>query len=341
MKRLKHLHLDNFQFLTGLGSELAEVVDVNLEKFAADHDEDNLIGQLHDKSRAQARAPGTQADNPLRLIMNVILPGSTVPKLPIFGDLQGRTNPASGKKLRMVTLGTERSSSPGSYELELIVTLGDRSEQVIVDLGLLVGPVRRVAGDYVSYRHAFVHEGATLVPHAYTGITRQGWQKRYSQHKRDAHSASPYLFHDAIRRFDGNAYRTIHHVLIAGLSERRAMEFEEHFAEETLYPKGLNMIPGGYAGLAYLHKLGALARDQRAPVERRGEIVGRFMQTAKREGRPNPLLAMRWRSDDDFAARIICGPDGRLKPTQIADARLLASRGKPVAEIAATVGAKK
>jgi hypothetical protein len=77
MYGFKHLHLDNFRFLTGLSIELAELVDENVEKFATEIDTDNLILQLHDKSRSRARAPVTQADKPLWLIMHVITPGTT------------------------------------------------------------------------------------------------------------------------------------------------------------------------------------------------------------------------------------------------------------------------
>jgi hypothetical protein len=117
----------------------------------------------------------------------------------MFGPLQGRANPKADKYPIMVTLCTERFEKPGSCELELIVTLGERAEHVIVDLGLIIGPVRRIVGDYVVYRHAFVEKGTTSVPNAYTGITRQGWQKRFTQHQRSAKTGSPYLFHDAIR----------------------------------------------------------------------------------------------------------------------------------------------
>jgi hypothetical protein len=44
------------------------------------------------------------------------------------------------------------------------------------------------------------------------------------------------------------------------------MKIEEQFADETLYPKGLNMIPGGYAGLAYLQKIGAVAARERVAI---------------------------------------------------------------------------
>jgi hypothetical protein len=202
---------------------------------------------------------------------------------------------------------------------------------------------------YVSARAQTLHKGShTVYTHRirapdetrnliYTGITRQGWQKRWVQHQRDAKSGSRHLFHRALREYPNAEY--IHRVIAAGLTEDYAMRMEEMWADHTLHPKGLNMIPGGYAGLKYLHKLGAIAPRQAVDVDRREEILSDFVARTEREGRPNPLLAALWR-DDDFAARVICGADGRLKPNQIADARLLSSFGKRIPEITATVGAK-
>lgn len=46
------------------------------------------------------------------------------------------------------------------------------------------------------------------------------------------------------------------------------MQTEEIMVERTLYPKGLNMIPGGFAGFQFLHKLGFLKRSQVSVDER-------------------------------------------------------------------------
>jgi hypothetical protein len=83
--------------------------------------------------------------------MPVIAPGTSVPKLPMFGTPRGRTNPTTSN---MVTLCMERFDKPGPCEMEIIITLGERTEHVVVDLDLIIGPVRRVVGDYVVYRHA-------------------------------------------------------------------------------------------------------------------------------------------------------------------------------------------
>lgn len=193
----------------------------------------------------------------------------------------------------------------------------------------------------------------------YVGITRQGWQARLAQHRAAARGGSPLLFHRALREWVGRVKVTEHRILAAGMSEDAALALEERmvagtkdelisarfghgsksWGRGTLYPRGLNMIPGGKAGLAYLHKLGVIAPRQPVDVERREELVSQLMLKSQREGKPNPLLAALW-CDDDYATRIICGGQGRLKPRQIEDARLLATDGKPVAEIAETVGAK-
>jgi hypothetical protein len=153
-----------------------------------------------------------------------------------------------------------------------------------------------------------------------------------------------------------------HRILEVDLTEAKAMDMEQAMVEGTrdrdildrvivgddasqrwfagtLYPKGLNMIPGGYEGLRYLHRIGALASREPVDVDRREELMSTILRDAKRESKPNPLLAALW-LDDDYAERIICGPEGRLKPKQINDARFLHALGKPVAEIRETVGAK-
>ncbi|MES9981682.1 MAG: hypothetical protein ABW107_23470, partial [Candidatus Thiodiazotropha sp. 6PLUC5] len=53
------------------------------------------------------------------------------------------------------------------------------------------------------------------------------------------------------------------------LSYEEAMDVEEKMVERsTLYPKGLNKIPGGFAGTKFLHKMGYLNKD-RATVDDR------------------------------------------------------------------------
>jgi hypothetical protein len=191
----------------------------------------------------------------------------------------------------------------------------------------------------------------------YIGITRQGWRRRFEQHLSNARQGSPLLFHRALRDHYRLARVCSHRILNVTDNEKSAMNSEElcvrgtddpdilgrfsgieTFARGTLYPKGLNMIPGGYEGLRVLHKLGALDRDRPVNIDQREESLIKVMRRGEREGRANPLIAALW-FDDDYATKIICGPSGRLKPEQIAQARYMNALGRGVSEIARLVGA--
>jgi hypothetical protein len=91
----------------------------------------------------------------------------------------------------------------------------------------------------------------------YVGITRRTWQERYRQHCNDMRRGSNLLFHRALRGEFCHIGILEHIVERAGLTEKQAMEIEEKEVEKrslhSLYPSGLNMIPGGYAGLKYVH----------------------------------------------------------------------------------------
>jgi hypothetical protein len=66
------------------------------------------------------------------------------------------------------------------------------------------------------------------------------------------------------------------------LKEIYALE-EAAVAAETLLPKGLNVIPGGYAGIRLLHKLG-LTKNKKPNPEQRDEVLLRL----EKDGRAGP-----------------------------------------------------
>src|ERR1700676_3669720 len=100
-----------------------------------------------------------------------------------------------------------------------------------------------------------------------------------------------------------------HRVLATGLNKDDAMAYEEYLVgTHSLYPMGLNMIPGGYAGLKYLSTLSIRLID----TEYVAESIAGAMCRDSIAGKPNPLCSARWQSDPDYAARVICGHHGRL-----------------------------
>jgi hypothetical protein len=176
-------------------------------------------------------------------------------------------------------------------------------------------------GSYVVYGHSFAasRESPFLT---YIGITRQGWVSRYRQHLNAANNGSPYLLHRALA---AKQYEyELHSVFAYGLTFEDAMALEEKcVAADSLYPKGLNMIPGGHAGIRYLHKLGLQNINPRR-WENRSALIRQSFKLSAREGRPNPLLAAVWK-DDRYASSIICSNPNNFSRDQVGEARLLAS----------------
>lgn len=195
---------------------------------------------------------------------------------------------------------------------------------------------------YHLYRHAFLTDesGTRMGNAAYIGVTSRGWRKRWAEHLHAAKSGSHYLFHKSIRKYHGVAECETHSIVGWALSEKQAFEMEERLvAEGSLYPLGLNMVPGGNAGLAYLRRIGALGKNERVTVDGRQDIINRFFERASRKGLPNPLAAANW-LNSDYAEKVICAGEDRLKPQQIRDARYFASFGRDADEIAAQIGAR-
>lgn len=185
-------------------------------------------------------------------------------------------------------------------------------------------------GTYSIYIH-YLHHNYKL---AYIGLTKQPWSVRTSQHASSARSGSNYIFHRAIR--DKKEKSITHAILHSGLSYEEAMSKEEELIREyTLYLLGLNMIPGGFAGLRYLQELGCSAS-----AEHRDDAINSICDRQSLNGRPNPLCASRWASDQEFVNSIICGHSGRLTVQQVKLGRLMASIGHDIQKITESVGAR-
>lgn len=235
-----------------------------------------------------------------------------------------------------------------------------------VPISYIINQQKNINRQYVIYLHSLsgikigglnINGNDTL---HYIGLTKQGWKKRFSQHLSNARSGSPLLFHKALRDYYVGSTIMAHRVINISETEKDAMDSEEIFVQGgekqdfnnsdaffgmdnwvfgTLYPKGLNMIPGGYAGIRVLHKMGALRNKQPIDIDQRDSILITRLRREVRKGWSNPLLAAHW-NDEDYATKIICGPEGRLQPNQIIEARTLNLLGREPSEIQNIVGAK-
>jgi len=166
----------------------------------------------------------------------------------------------------------------------------------------------------------------------YVGLTKQRWFDRLSQHKSAANNGSMLLFHRALRHHAGG--KMSHVVVLSGVSYEYVMENEEKMIDMVgLYPKGLNMIPGGFAGLKYLGSLGLMARS----LQERDESMQLLVSSESLVSKPNPLCAARWSSDQEYVNSVICGHSCRLTLSQVRSIRMLGSSGYETERIAAVI----
>ena len=235
----------------------------------------------------------------------------------------------------------DKSATEIALETRLrIVTYRDDYKEIVSVPLFMTSRACRTA--YHVYKHTFMTDqnDDVLDRLTYVGVTKRGWRTRWAEHVNAAKSGSHYLFHDAIRKWHGKSKCVFHSVLGHAFSEQKAMEIEEDTVSRlSLYPLGLNMVPGGNAGLAYLRRIGAIGKNERIAPDDRQVIINRFFERTSRKGLPNPLAAANW-LNSEYAEKVICSGPDRLKPQQIRDARYFASLGRDTEDIALQIGAK-
>ena len=329
MKNLRFVHTDNFRYLTGLRKDFAQVADSVLSEI--DVDTGGAISEL-------MRANKTTTE--VHMAPGCVCVQSNTASGRYGVHFQKFDGDEYSEKL---SLGLDRygESSPFAFMADL--TDGVRHHTITVPLSTILATAKAMDGSYQVYSHSFCADerGSPLGQElSYIGLTKRGWQSRYREHVRAASGGSHYKFHEAIRTWSDRASITAHTVIACGLTEQDAMDWEERLVGmETLFPNGLNMIPGGYAGIRRLHSLGAIAKGERVTPDDKADIINRFYERMTRRGIPNPEAAANW-LDPDYAASVICGAPNRLTLNQVREARALSDLGEKPETIARFVGAR-
>lgn len=180
----------------------------------------------------------------------------------------------------------------------------------------------------------------------YVGITGRTWQQRALEHQYAARRGSYLLFHRALREELFEVFAHEHIVLRAGLGRAQALQIEEVEVEERtlhyMHPNGLNMIPGGEAGLRFLSsmtKRPASTINLETIDDLLEAEVNRSLRQPGLTGLPtngcnsNPKLAALWKTNLDYRIRAMTGSDSRLSYRQICNARLWHACGWPLDKI--------
>lgn len=179
----------------------------------------------------------------------------------------------------------------------------------------------------------------------YVGLTSRTWQQRAKEHAYATENGSRLLFHCALRGDLFDVFVHEHIVLRAGLNRSDALRIEEAEVEErtlnNVHPNGLNMIPGGEAGLRFLS---TMTKRPAASID--PETVDSLLEDEiKRSlGQPglsiegahsNAKLAELWKSDIDFRIKTMTGQANRLSYGQIKNARIWQASGWTIDKILA------
>jgi hypothetical protein len=176
-----------------------------------------------------------------------------------------------------------------------------------------------------------------------TGITRRDWRTRLKEPLAAARKSSALLFHQALRGDLIMIARGEHEILRGGLRTDQAMDIEgEEVERRRLFPlhgNGLNMVPGGRAGFAFLANMRGQGGRKVQPGETEevfADIVAAMFDKAGGAANGSAISAL-WRDDLNTRVRVMTGAPNRLSELQIASARIWQASDWPLEKIVANL----
>jgi hypothetical protein len=215
------------------------------------------------------------------------------------------------------------------------------------------GPSLR--GTYSVYLHVLLSDDGNEF--TYYGITKRGWNHRFTEHLRsafqdDTRRLFPLKLKELIDARAAQLYETdsripklkgvITAICAVGLNENSAMDAEEYLVDKyslsSKHPNGLNMIPGGCEGIRALQRLSLDSRTSVTETEDREALLDKYLQSHPQIGKPKPGVAEKW-NDPAYAEAVICGRENRLSADQVREIRYMAALGNSIEQIRSLTGA--
>jgi hypothetical protein len=195
------------------------------------------------------------------------------------------------------------------------------------------------AGTSAELQAAMVNKLTDQDQYYYYGITGRNWLQRFSEHMREIRRGSNKKFHTAWRdNWGKNDVLFVSSLMFINMTYEDAMQWEEIAVDRWASDKyGLNMIPGGFKGLRFLHEHRITDRVN-IPLEERETAIAEYVRLNPRKGIPNPFIAELWK-DDDFYQRNIDAREKTLSVDQVCRIRKLHNSGWSVPQIAKEVDA--
>lgn len=183
-------------------------------------------------------------------------------------------------------------------------------------------------------------DGNHLQQHNYIGVTKRSWLQRMAEHFREIEGGSNRLFHSAWREYVGS--RRVHltsELIVGNHSFEEIMAWEEWQVDEQMNQgTSLNMIPGGFKGMRFLHEH-RLTGKSKVSLEERDSALKRYQLLNPRAGIPNLIIGELW-NNPEYAESVICGVEGRLSADQVRRIRSLSGDGVPIDKIVELVSAR-
>jgi hypothetical protein len=338
---LQYVNLTNMKYLTdGLTFNLercADVLDANLiglnEKTRIP---DNIVSW--NETKPSDRAPLAFRDHG-RIIVEICQ--SLTKRGPLF-------------TATVLEAKEEKETAPVVFFRMRSPTL-DIPMRVEIPLRALIKGGPSLEGTYSVYLHALIcNDGREFI---YYGITKRGWNKRFTEHLESAlGEESQRLFPAKLKEL---TFARAEHIKGAttsgpmltgvvncicgiGLDEDAAMDAEEYLVDKyslsSKHPNGLNMIPGGREGIRVLRKLSPGGGSSLTESDDREAFLDGYLKTHPHFGKPNPGVAESW-NDPAYAEAVICGRANRLSADQVREIRYLAATGNSIQRIKDIIGA--
>lgn len=201
----------------------------------------------------------------------------------------------------------------------------------------------KIPDGYMGYSHGIAlraPDGTLGTQFNYIGITKRNWLKRMAEHFNEVRRGSNKTFHAAWRKYAGSSdAMLVSELIINNHTLDQIMGWEEYEVDQQMDAgTSLNMVPGGFKGLKFLHEH-RLTSGSRITLEERDAAVETYQILNPRAGVPNLLVSQLWKNQQ-YAELVICGPEGRLSPNQVRRVREMGSQGISAESIVALVGAK-
>ena len=173
----------------------------------------------------------------------------------------------------------------------------------------------------------------------YVGITGRNWLQRLNEHVGEIHRGSRKNFHRAWRESLGmQNVQIVSSLMAINMTYDEAMNWEENQVDKIASDQyGLNMIPGGFKGLKYLHKL-RITNKEKVSLEERERAIEEYIRRNPRKGVPNPFIRALW-ENDDYYQKVIAARPKTLTPDKIYRIRELHADGWSPEEITKEVAA--